>query len=74
MVWRLPKPFGPKGTFGPMGVDTRHTVRQGLRMAGREVEVFVLDCADERIQEGAVAGVAGLLPVLRGWPVCGGIL
>ena len=50
---------------GPTGVGKRHAVRQGLKMAGREVEVFILDWADERLRGDAVAVLTRLQPVVR---------
>ena len=64
-VWHLPTPLRPKGPFGPMGMGKHHTIRQKLKTAG--AELFIMDCADERIQEGNDAVI--VQPNFAGFPV-----
>lgn len=62
-VWRVSTPIGPKGTFDPKGVGRRHTIRQGLQMVGREVEINLVDWAEQSIPEVAVAVLTDLRPL-----------
>ena len=59
----MPAPSEPKGPFNLKGVGKRYTVRQGLTTAGREVEILVVDRADQKVQDIAAAALTALQPL-----------